>query len=244
MEFVNSIAQIVHHEVGRRGWRHTSFRVFLALRAEPAALPVLHHTWPPSAMHPPHALPHRRLHTCPVLPSTHLPSPPQVSLHGGAANKNIGDAFLLVWKLPGSRREAGRSSLSRTRSQGSGISRMSRASSCEAARPGVVWRRHVWKGCLCVCVAALCEEGCSCGSHPPFTPPSHHRPHPYTAYTPHTPTFQPAARISMLMGCDREPERKEEAANIADQALASFIIIQASGGTAVPPVVPSGWRAR
>lgn len=26
----------------------------------------------------------------------------EVSLHGGAANKNIGDAFLLVWKLPGS----------------------------------------------------------------------------------------------------------------------------------------------
>lgn len=26
----------------------------------------------------------------------------EVALHGGAANKNIGDAFLLVWKLPGS----------------------------------------------------------------------------------------------------------------------------------------------
>ena len=24
----------------------------------------------------------------------------EVSLHGGAANKNIGDAFLLVWKFP------------------------------------------------------------------------------------------------------------------------------------------------
>lgn len=24
----------------------------------------------------------------------------EVSLHGGAPNKNIGDAFLLVWKLP------------------------------------------------------------------------------------------------------------------------------------------------
>lgn len=24
----------------------------------------------------------------------------KVSLHGGAANKNIGDAFLLVWKFP------------------------------------------------------------------------------------------------------------------------------------------------
>ena len=24
----------------------------------------------------------------------------QVSLHGGSANKNIGDAFLLVWKFP------------------------------------------------------------------------------------------------------------------------------------------------
>lgn len=31
-----------------------------------------------------------------------LAPPPhaQVALHGGAANKNIGDAFLLVWKLP------------------------------------------------------------------------------------------------------------------------------------------------
>ena len=24
----------------------------------------------------------------------------EVSLHGGSPNKNIGDAFLLVWKLP------------------------------------------------------------------------------------------------------------------------------------------------
>lgn len=30
----------------------------------------------------------------------------EVSLHGGAANKNIGDAFLVVWKLPGSSRHA------------------------------------------------------------------------------------------------------------------------------------------
>ncbi len=29
----------------------------------------------------------------------------EVALHGGAANKNIGDAFLLVWKLPGFARE-------------------------------------------------------------------------------------------------------------------------------------------
>lgn len=36
--------------------------------------------------------------------NNHPPPPPlprlQVALHGGAANKNIGDAFLLVWKLP------------------------------------------------------------------------------------------------------------------------------------------------
>jgi hypothetical protein len=32
----------------------------------------------------------------------------------------------------------------------------------------------------------------------------------------------------MLMGADKEPERREEASNIADQALASFIIIQAA----------------
>ena len=28
----------------------------------------------------------------------------EVAYHGGAANKNIGDAFLLVWKLPSSSR--------------------------------------------------------------------------------------------------------------------------------------------
>jgi class 3 adenylate cyclase len=54
-----------------------------------------------------------------------------VALHSGAANKNIGDAFLLVWKLPGSRRETGPASMARSRSAGSGISRMSRTSSCE-----------------------------------------------------------------------------------------------------------------
>ncbi|KAL4852756.1 Ras guanine nucleotide exchange factor W [Chlorella vulgaris] len=89
----------------------------------------------------------------------------EVALHSGAANKNIGDAFLLVWKLPGSRRETGPASMARSRSAGSGISRMSRTSS---------------------------------------------------------------SRISMLMGADKEPERREEASNIADQALASFIIIQAA----------------
>lgn len=31
---------------------------------------------------------------------TPLPSSSQVYLHGGARNKNIGDAFLLVWKFP------------------------------------------------------------------------------------------------------------------------------------------------
>ena len=41
----------------------------------------------------------------------------EVSLHGGAANKNIGDAFLLVWKLPlappGLRRRRGASSMTK-----------------------------------------------------------------------------------------------------------------------------------
>ena len=32
----------------------------------------------------------------------------EVSLHGGAANKNIGDAFLLVWKFPKYSRAADR----------------------------------------------------------------------------------------------------------------------------------------
>ena len=33
----------------------------------------------------------------------------EVSLHGGAANKNIGDAFLLVWKFPRHARASSRS---------------------------------------------------------------------------------------------------------------------------------------
>jgi hypothetical protein len=48
----------------------------------------------------------------------------------------------------------------------------------------------------------------------------------------------------MLMGADREPERREEAANIADQALASFIVIQAgprSRGCCVVAVCLALW---
>jgi class 3 adenylate cyclase len=55
----------------------------------------------------------------------------EVALHGGAANKNIGDAFLLVWKLPGS------PGMKRARSsvtvRGSGNSRASLASTGSSA---------------------------------------------------------------------------------------------------------------
>jgi hypothetical protein len=37
-----------------------------------------------------------------------------------------------------------------------------------------------------------------------------------------------AERISVLIGTDREDSKREEVANIANQALASFVIIQAA----------------
>ena len=40
----------------------------------------------------------------------------QVSLHGGSANKNIGDAFLLVWKIPDQARFPGATLLAPSRS--------------------------------------------------------------------------------------------------------------------------------
>lgn len=68
MEFVNTIAKIVHLEVG--AWRRGGGSARGGARARQP------------------------------LPRPPSPSSRQVSLHGGAPNKNIGDAFLLVWKFP------------------------------------------------------------------------------------------------------------------------------------------------
>ena len=153
----------------------------------------------------------------------------QVSLHGGAANKNIGDAFLLVWKLAGSKRDrdrdaSRRSSLACSRSQGSGMSRASSGGGLGSWVGG--WGAGD--------TAHLCRRRClprPCGS-PTFTccpppsvcPPSAPMP---LALGPAPPT-PPAERISVLIGTDREDSRREEVANIADQALASFVVIQAA----------------
>ncbi|KAL4447395.1 hypothetical protein ABPG75_004614 [Micractinium tetrahymenae] len=70
----------------------------------------------------------------------------EVALHGGAANKNIGDAFLLVWKLSGGRRmmdASHRSSLSRapsaTSRSSSGAIAAARGSSAAAERLSVLY---------------------------------------------------------------------------------------------------------
>ena len=116
----------------------------------------------------------------------------EVSLHSGAANKNIGDAFLLVWKLAGSRRDTSRrSSLVRTRSQSSCISRGSTQSG-KAAGP-LVCSLHLRR----VCCADLYS-------------------------------FPAGGRMSQLVNADDSKGKEEAAANIADQALASFIVIQAA----------------
>ena len=136
----------------------------------------------------------------------------QVSLHGGAANKNIGDAFLLVWKLAGSKRDrdrdaSRRSSLARSRSQGSGMSRASSG------------------GWLSGRVAAGIAYPCMCC--PGYVAPPR-LPAAFLSTMPYPPPTPPAERISVLIGTDREESKREEVANIADQALASFVIIQAA----------------
>lgn len=112
MEFVNSIAQIVHQEVRNgpgTGILCPALPAFCELSQQPA-----------------HWVAATTAGTCssPSMPS--LPACPcQVALHGGAANKNIGDAFLLVWKLSGGRRmmdASRRSTLSRASATSRGSS--------------------------------------------------------------------------------------------------------------------------
>lgn len=99
MEFVNSIAQIVHQEVGGAG---------RAGVCERGAQDGGHE----SSLGQQGAAYARRLGVTPPLPPA-PPHHPQVALHGGAANKNIGDAFLLVWKLGATGRRPAASSSSR-----------------------------------------------------------------------------------------------------------------------------------
>ena len=56
----------------------------------------------------------------------------------------------------------------------------------------------------------------------------HPLPLPLPSTMPYPPPTPPAERISVLIGTDREESKREEVANIADQALASFVIIQAA----------------
>ena len=226
MEFVNSIAQIVHQEVGglklggRAGGRA---RGGIAGKGHVCLLAALLHASRCNV--PPN-------HTAPCL----LPS--QVALHGGAANKNIGDAFLLVWKLPSSRRDVSRrsslatGSLARSRSQGSCLSRASSHTGVWAGGKGVgegrgeEGVRQCWRlaapmtACLRSTLYSTLRPACS-------------------------PALQPE-RLSAMYGAgavegsgpsasggsvttQRGALSPEEAtAAIADAALASFIIIQAA----------------
>ena len=130
MEFVNSIAKIVHLEVGGQAYHaQTAACSADSSTCAPTAC-VWRHDWhqPLLAMRPQHSacggciqLPCQlsarpRLQTCisqcPWLIGGQL----QVSLHGGSANKNIGDAFLLVWKIPDQVRFPAAASLAPSRS--------------------------------------------------------------------------------------------------------------------------------